>query len=442
MLAADLIGTHTYSSARHLISSCCRHLGITQRVQRNSNICLQWGSRSVCVYISHVGLDSAVASVSTTHRQYLAPLLRSSEVLDATAQIRARYGDRRIIAAVDELDPINGILLKLQGFHKLLQDNPDARQRLVLVQVCFRPRSIQAGGARQKSYESQLREAAAACNAEFPDSVALRLLTGSFYPVQKRLALWKAAALYLNTAFSQGLNPHPQEYLLARAQEGGVLVVSEFASAHEFLNGALSVNPWDIESIAQKLEYAVEMGRDEVQLRQNRDLESIQKREQKVWLSLVLQNLADSASEESMQTSRDPGDGVLSEDDADSLLLHLNVRLSFRAAEPQIGEVAAAYRESHRRFFMLDYGGTLQSKEGFNRDLKDDFRGVLHRPPNRAMSEVLQRLCYDRENEVWVISSIGSMVMEKTLGSFRNLGLIAVNGLKVRRVRAAGRTEA
>ena len=39
VLASDLIGTHTYSSARHLISSCCRHLGITQRVQR---VCVWW----------------------------------------------------------------------------------------------------------------------------------------------------------------------------------------------------------------------------------------------------------------------------------------------------------------------------------------------------------------------------------------------------------------
>lgn len=67
VLAADLIGTHTYSSARHLISSCCRHLGITQRVQRNSNICLQWGSRSVCVYISHVGLDTSVSPFPRFH---------------------------------------------------------------------------------------------------------------------------------------------------------------------------------------------------------------------------------------------------------------------------------------------------------------------------------------------------------------------------------------
>lgn len=92
------------------------------------------------------------------------------------------------------------------------------------------------------------------------------------------------------------------------------------------------------------------------------------------------------------------------------------------------------YQKAESRFFILDYGGTLLSKEGFNRDLKDDFQGVLQRPPNASMSRVLQKLCNDPRNEVWVISSSGSMVVEKTLGAFKNMGLIAVNGLKVRRV--------
>ena len=39
ILASDVIGTHTYSSARHLISTCCRHLGITKRVQRVGCVC-------------------------------------------------------------------------------------------------------------------------------------------------------------------------------------------------------------------------------------------------------------------------------------------------------------------------------------------------------------------------------------------------------------------
>lgn len=53
VLASDLIGTHTYSSARHLISSCCRHLGVSEGVQRNSNVSLQGGSRSgLCLYLT------------------------------------------------------------------------------------------------------------------------------------------------------------------------------------------------------------------------------------------------------------------------------------------------------------------------------------------------------------------------------------------------------
>lgn len=58
----------------------------------------------------------------------------------------------------------------------------------------------------------------------------------------------------------------------------------------------------------------------------------------------------------------------------------------------------------------------------------------MQHPPNAAMSRVLQDLCNDPANSVWIISSSGSMNMEKTLGSFKNMGLIAVNGLKVRYV--------
>ena len=236
--------------------------------------------------------------------------------------IQKTHGNRRILAAVDELDPTNGLLFKLQGFHRLLQESPNYRGNVVLIQVCYRPRSVEAGGSRQKVYETRLRDAANACNAEFPNSIEFHLLTGSFYPLSRRLALWRAADVYVNTAISQGLNLHPQEYLLSRAQQGGVVIVSEFASAHEFLNGALSVNPWDIDSIASQLEKALEMGESEVRLRQSRDLDSSEK---KVLTSLMLQNLWDSATEDSLQTSRDPGDGVLSEDDVNSLLLPLNV---------------------------------------------------------------------------------------------------------------------
>ena len=359
-------------------------------------------------------------------------ILQSSTVHSHYEEYLERYANRLVIAGVDELYQTNAIRYKIQAFHKLLQEFPAYRSRLILVQVCYRRRSALLG--QQRTYELQIQEAANACNAQFPGSVDLQMLTGSFFPIHQRMALWRIARIYLNTSLAQGLNLHPQEFLMARKEAGGVVIVSEFANAHEFLNGALSVNPWDISSIVGQLEKAVEMGESEVKLRQTRDIDNIVKREKRLWCSHVIQNLLDSSSEDTIQIARVHGDMPLTDDDVNSLTQHLEVGVSF-SFHRKHSWVKEVYQRAASRFFILDYGGTLQSKEGFNRDLKDDFQGVLQRPPSAAMSRVLQRLCDDPKNQVWVVSSSGSMVVQKTLGSFRNMGLIAVNGLKVRYVR-------
>ena len=177
-----------------------------------------------------------------------------------------------VIAGVDELYQINAIRYKIQGFHRFLKENPAYGRVYRLVQVCYRQRSQAASVTRSRIYENQLREAANTCNADFPGSVDLRLLTGSFYPVEERMALWRVAKIYLNTALAQGLNLHPQEFLMARKKQGGIVIVSEFTNAHEFLNGALAVNPWNVESMVNELERATEMSNEEMRVCQQRDL--------------------------------------------------------------------------------------------------------------------------------------------------------------------------
>ena len=67
------------------------------------------------------------------------------------------------------------------------------------------------------------------------------------------------------------------------------------------------------------------MGDSEMRLRQTRDLDSIMKREKRLWSSQVIQNLLDSASEEAIQISRTPGSTVLTDDDVNSITQHLDV---------------------------------------------------------------------------------------------------------------------
>ena len=167
---------------------------------------------------------------------------------------------------MDELSQTNGILFKIKAFHQLLKEIPAFRSHLILIQVCFQQRTA---SSVYHQYEHQITEAASACNEQFPGTVDLRMLNGSFISIEERIALWKVSRIFLNTSLSQGLNLHPQEFLLTRKQEGGTVIVSEFASSHEFLNGALAVNPWNIQSIVSQLEKAIEMSLSEVKLRRS-----------------------------------------------------------------------------------------------------------------------------------------------------------------------------
>lgn len=133
-----------------------------------------------------------------------------------------------VVAGVDELYQTNAIRYKILGFHRFLRETRNYGKPYRLIQVCYRQRSQEASVKRSRLYENQIREAAMACNAEFPGSVELHMLTGSFYPVEERMALWRVAKIYLNTSLAQGLNLHPQEFLMARKEEGGIVIMSEF----------------------------------------------------------------------------------------------------------------------------------------------------------------------------------------------------------------------
>ena len=112
---------------------------------------------------------------------------------------------------------------------------------------------------------------------------------------------------------------------MARKEEGGIVIMSEFANAHEFLNGALAVNPWDVESIMNQLERTTEMTQAEILQAQQRDLESMGRRERRLWSSQVIQNLLESVELTKLAALHDPAGEVVSEDELHSITPHLVV---------------------------------------------------------------------------------------------------------------------
>ena len=90
------------------------------------------------------------------------------------------------------------------------------------------------------------------------ENTAVRYLHHS-YPVEEMVALYLAADVMLVTALRDGMNLVAKEYVTARTNNDGALVLSEFAGAADQLKQALLMNPHDIDGLKGSIMRAVEM---------------------------------------------------------------------------------------------------------------------------------------------------------------------------------------
>jgi trehalose 6-phosphate synthase len=81
---------------------------------------------------------------------------------------------------------------------------------------------------------------------------------------------YKAAEICLVTSLHDGMNLVAKEYLAARNDEDGVLILSRFAGAAQELRDALLVNPYDVQQVAETIRIALEMSPGERRLRMQR----------------------------------------------------------------------------------------------------------------------------------------------------------------------------
>src|SRR5699024_10553755 len=79
------------------------------------------------------------------------------------------------------------------------------------------------------------------------------------YPMEEMAALYLAADVMLVTSLRDGMNLVAKEYIAARHDLGGALVLSEFAGAAGELTQALLINPHDVESTKAAIMRAIDM---------------------------------------------------------------------------------------------------------------------------------------------------------------------------------------
>jgi trehalose-6-phosphate synthase len=105
--------------------------------------------------------------------------------------------------------------------------------------------------------------------------------------------LYRVADLCLVTSLHDGMNLVAKEFLAARHDEQGVLILSRFTGAARELPDALMVNPYDVEQTAEAIRFALEMNTDERKRRMQRMRKIVKEHNIYRWAGNLIADLCD-----------------------------------------------------------------------------------------------------------------------------------------------------
>jgi len=198
----------------------------------------------------------------------------------ASKILRKKLNAKILILGLDRLDYTKGILNRLKAFEKFLEKYPKYRGKVVFVQMATPSRT------KINEYKRMKREidrVAGHINGRFqrPDWVPVRYFYRS-YTRDQLIAYYRAADVALITPLVDGMNLVAKEYVASKGRSVGVLVLSEFAGAAEKMEGAILVNPFDIEGTADAIRCAITLSPEEKR-RRLKELRECAKKEDVTW---------------------------------------------------------------------------------------------------------------------------------------------------------------
>ena len=179
---------------------------------------------------------------------------------DCRSAVRRRLsldGAHKIAVGVDRFDYTKGILERIHAVERMLEKYPEFVGRFSLVQVAAPSRSDLD---EYKAFQQRIHQVTDRVNARFgfPGYQAVYLLA-EHHEHEALNELYRGADVCVVTSLHDGMNLVCKEFVAARDDEQGVMILSRFAGAAAELNEALIVNPYHVEESADALHRAITM---------------------------------------------------------------------------------------------------------------------------------------------------------------------------------------
>lgn len=364
LLGADLIGFHTHDYMRHFISASYRVLGLDCEFDE-----IHIGDRVAHVDVFPMGINYDL--------HYNAILDKT--VQDIASQQLEIFGNHKLVLSVDRLDYSKGIIHRLKGFALFLEHNPEYRGEVSLVMVVVPSRDNVEPYADLKTKIDEMIGSLNGMYSSLNWQPVYYFYRG--FPFEELMALYNIAHFALVTPLRDGMNLVAKEYVAAKRDNPGVLILSEMAGAAAELKEALIINPNDVEEIEGALVDALLMPVAEQKRRMGKMQKTISKQSVNKWaLDFVTELDVIKAKNLALQ---------------DKIINIKNLKI-----------IKDLYRNANNRLFILDYDGTLVP--------------IVKQPelaiPEEKLIQTLKKLSADKKNTVVISSGRDATFLDKWFG--------------------------
>lgn len=242
LLGADIVGFHTQQFCNNFLDTVGKEM--------EARIDFEQFSVTHEEHISHV--KPFPISIAFTNGEERTPGEKPDRTRLSELGIHGQ-----LVLGVDRLDYTKGILERFRAMEWLLEAYPKYRGEVSLLQVSSPTRG---GVEKYREYAESVRDEAERINVKFRQ--------GGWQPIrfeyrhyshEELRPLYQAADVCLVTSVHDGMNLVAKEYVAARDDEMGALVLSQFTGAARDLKNALVVNPYSAEDVAEAIHRGLTM---------------------------------------------------------------------------------------------------------------------------------------------------------------------------------------
>jgi trehalose-6-phosphate synthase len=192
---------------------------------------------------------------------------------------------------VDRVDYTKGIIERFQAIERLMEKYPEYQGKFTFVQI----------GAPSRTHIKRYHDLLGEVEAE-ADRINWRFQNSKWRPIvflkrhhshKEIQRYYRTADVCMVTALHDGMNLVAKEFVASRDDEQGVLILSQFTGAARELRDALMVNPYDVERVANTIQYALVMQPEDRQRRMERMRRVVQENNVYRWAGNLITELSE-----------------------------------------------------------------------------------------------------------------------------------------------------